>query len=78
MVFVDVSSENEIEVLYTRSTYFLVSIDCVSFSSIPQTLKLDVPFTTDPSFMAEGFNNYFSEVDTLLAGKTKDSKKKTF
>ena len=34
--------------------------------------------TTDPVLMAEGFNNYFSEVGTLLTDKIASSKENTF
>ena len=44
-------------------------------SSLPQKLKLVGSVTTDPVLMAEGFNNYFSEVSALLADKIESSKK---
>ena len=46
-------------------------------SSLLQTLKLDGSVTTDPVLMAEGFNNYFSEVGALLADKIESSKENT-
>ena len=49
-----------------------------SSSFLPQTLKLDGSFTTDLVFMAEGFNNYFSEVGAFLADKIESSKENTF
>ena len=47
-------------------------------SFLPQTLKLDDFVTTNPVFMAEGFNNYFSEVGALLTNKIESSKENIF
>ena len=49
-----------------------------SSSSLPQTLELDGSVTTDPVLMAEGFNNYYSEVGALLADKIESCKENTF
>ena len=51
-----------------------------SSSSLPQTLKLNGSVTTDPVglLMAEGFNNYYSEVGALLFDKIESSKENTF
>ena len=55
-----------------------LNLCCLLQTAIPQTLKLDGYVTTDPVLMAEGFNNYFSEVGALLAGKIESSKENTF